>query len=87
MQSTLRVSLLRQITHPSIHATEVGFLQSGRYKLKYEESNFDSRQWKNILTSSKVPRPILGASQPPIQGILGTLSSGKAYIWMPVLKN
>jgi len=30
--------------HPSIHATAAGFLQSGRYQLTYDESNFDFRQ-------------------------------------------
>jgi len=49
VQCTLRVYLQRiimQFTNPSIHATEAGFLQSGRYQLNYDESNFDFRQLK-----------------------------------------
>lgn len=36
--------ILTQFTHPSIHAIEAGFLQSRRYQLTYDESNFDSRR-------------------------------------------
>jgi hypothetical protein len=57
--------ILRQTTYPSIHATDTEFLQAALYKLTYGESNFDSRQWKNILAPSKVPKPTLRTSQPP----------------------
>ena len=36
--------ILIPFTHPSIHATEAGFLQSGRYQPTHDESNFDFRQ-------------------------------------------